>query len=252
MIASLPMYFRSETESAHRRLWVLIRDRLRGDGIDAPDDLSAPADLVSHWQLADILLSQTCGLPFATFLKQRAYLVGSSDHEIPGCPAGHYYSVFIKAKSDRRAGLGEFSGAKLAINGKDSQSGWGAPLNEAKARRMRFGSFIETGSHRESSRAVASGAADIAAIDAHSWRLITRYDDFADRLCVFDSTPCTPGTPLITCHPSLVSHLRRAITSALSAYDGPDRFHLPFRRCAQVPESEYFAVPEPIEDFSEI
>ena len=252
MIASLPMYFRPETASAHRRLWVLIRDRLRGDGIDAPDDLSAPSDLVSHWQHADILLSQTCGLPFTTFLKQRVHLVGSSDHGIPGCPSGRYYSVFIKAKADRRAGLEEFSGARLAFNGKDSQSGWGAPLNASKARRMRFGSCLETGSHLESSRAVAIGAADIAAIDAHSWRLITRYDDFTDRLCVFDSTPCTPGTPLITCYPSLVNQLRRALASALSAFDGPDRLLLPFRRCAQVPKAEYFAVPEPVEDFSDI
>ena len=250
MIASLPMYFRPETAGAHHRLWVLIRNQLRGEGIDAPENLSEPADLVSHWQKADILLSQTCGLPFATFLKDRAHLVGSSDHEIPGCPSGHYYSVFIKARSDRRADLKEFGGARLAFNGKDSQSGWGAPLNAAKARRMRFGSCLETGSHQESSRAVANGSADTAAIDAHSWRLISRYDDFTDRLCVFDSTPCTPGTPLITNHPSLVTQLRRAVSAALSAYDGPDCFHLPFRRCALVPESRYFAVAEPVEEFA--
>jgi ABC-type glutathione transport system ATPase component len=42
MIASLGMYDFGPVMAVNDRLWALIRDRLRGDGIDAPDALNTP------------------------------------------------------------------------------------------------------------------------------------------------------------------------------------------------------------------
>ena len=60
MIASLPMYDRPETAAANDRLWQGVRTRL-GEG---PEHLVRAGDPWEHWQSPDLLLSQTCGLPF--------------------------------------------------------------------------------------------------------------------------------------------------------------------------------------------
>jgi hypothetical protein len=87
----------------------------------------------------------------------------------------------------------------FALNGFDSQSGWAAAATHAAAHGLAFTRFLHTGSHRDSARAVAGGRADLACIDAVTWRLVERHDpDVARALRIVDSTAPTPGLPLIT------------------------------------------------------
>lgn len=98
MIAHLGMYDRPETAAANDRFWTLIREHL-GRG---PQQLSREEDTWRVWTSPDLLLAQTCGCPYRTRLYGEVELIGTPDHGLPGCPAGHYNSVFIARKT--RAG----------------------------------------------------------------------------------------------------------------------------------------------------
>jgi hypothetical protein len=60
MIAALPMYDRPETAGANDRFWESVRDHL-GYG---PMTLTRGRDHWDIWQSPDLVLAQTCGLPF--------------------------------------------------------------------------------------------------------------------------------------------------------------------------------------------
>ncbi|MFN3646541.1 MAG: hypothetical protein ACK4S2_08505, partial [Gemmobacter sp.] len=69
MQASLPMYDRPEVQAANDRLWAGIRDRLRAAGLAAPETLVRGRwPLWDHWTAPDLVLSQTCGLPYRSRL----------------------------------------------------------------------------------------------------------------------------------------------------------------------------------------
>src|SRR4029077_13655525 len=99
----------------------------------------------------------------------RVELVGTPDYGVEDCAPGFYHSTLVVSSNDRRQHLSEFLGCTLAVNGKDSQSGYGAMMRASApyARGGRFfGRAIHTGSHETSMRRVANGLADIAAIDS--------------------------------------------------------------------------------------
>ena len=80
-----------------------------------------------------------------------------------------------------------------------------------------FGAGLLTGSHFAAISAVADGRADIAAIDAVSWRLAERHLPAAAALIVIASTEPTPGLPLITASDGPAALLFAAISGALAA-----------------------------------
>jgi len=65
MIASLPMYDRPSNAAAHDRLWALIRDNLRSDGISAPDALDRAVLYRETWGRSDLVVGQICVMPYA-------------------------------------------------------------------------------------------------------------------------------------------------------------------------------------------
>jgi ABC-type phosphate/phosphonate transport system substrate-binding protein len=196
MIASLPMYAFPRTAAAEARLWAGIRDRLRRDGIDAPEQLTRdPGDLLSHWTDPKLLVSQTCGRPYKAHLHGRVRLVGTPDYGLPGCPPGHYRSVVIARADDPRTDLEAFAAAAFAYNDRGSQSGWAALAGEMPE--ILNGPHIETGSHRASTLAVREGRADFAAIDAVTFRHLADASE-ATGLEIIHATTPRPGLPLIT------------------------------------------------------
>ena len=103
MIASLPMYDRPETAAANDRLWAGIRDRLRAEGLPAPEALiHGASDLWPQWTSPDLVLSQTCGYPYRSRLHGQVLLVGTPDYGVDGCAPGHYRSVFVARADDPR------------------------------------------------------------------------------------------------------------------------------------------------------
>lgn len=241
MIVSLPMYDRPETRAANDRLWAGIRSRLNGD---LPEALDRNGDPWSHWQSPDLFLSQTCGLPFRTSLCGKVALVGAPIHDLP-CPPGHYYSVIVARVGDPRGDVVEFAGARLAINAWSSQSGWAAIGNTAEALGVSFGEVITTGGHRASARAVAESRADLAAIDAVTWRMIRRWDGFSKKLKEIAETEPTPSLPYITSPGHDAATLFSAIEASIDALGPRDRDCLCLRGITLLPAAAYLAVPVP-------
>jgi ABC-type phosphate/phosphonate transport system substrate-binding protein len=231
-VAALPMYDWPEVVEAADALWIAIRGRLRADGLAAPDTLERVRGLAEVWTDPRLVLGQTCGLPLVGPLAGRVEVVGALDHGLPGCPPGWYRSAVVVRSDDPRARLSDFRGATLAVNATDSQSGWGsiahhaAPL--ATAGRF-FGAVRTTGAHRASVRAVAAGEADVAAIDAVSWRLARRFERAALQLRTLFLTDPTPGLPLIAARGTDAAALRRAVAAAVAALERTARAELGLR-----------------------
>lgn len=247
MIAALPMYDRPETAGALDRLWAGVRDLLRDRGHPAPDHLTRGRDPWAVWEDPDLVLGQTCGLPYRTRLHDRVALLGGGDWSLPDTPPGHYHSVIVM-----RAGEGPSAdGLRLAINGRDSQSGWAAALHWADGAGLRLGERVETGAHVASAAAVADGQADVAAIDAVTWRGIVRFDEgLASRLSVVDRTRPTPGLPFIAGPRADAAAVRIALSGAIATLAAWDRETLGLRAFAPLDPADYLAQPSVAADAS--
>ncbi len=243
MIASLPMYAFPATEAAEARLWAGIRDRLRKTGFDAPERLTrAPGDLMAHWTDPDLLLSQTCGRPYKTFLHGKVQLVGTPDYGVEGCPPAHYRSFVVARIDDPRTELTAFRGARFAFNDPGSQSGWAALAAEAPE--VLGGAKLETGSHRASILAVREARADFAAIDAVTYRHLAAASETTGLRIVHATAP-RPGLPLITRADSDPTPIFEAARAAIAALSPPDRARLGLVGLARIPAKEYLALPDP-------
>lgn len=246
MIAALPMYDRPETSAANDILWMAIRTALRADGIEAPHSLTRPDDPWTVWRAPDLLLAQTCGLPFRSCLHESVALVASPDHGLPGCPPGHYFSVLVcRRHGGRIPQTRDFDGATLAYNEAVSQSGWAAPWAHFAALGLGIGARIATGSHRASALAVAEGRADFAAIDAVTWALIERHDAIAAKLAVFDRTAPTPALPFITAKARPARRIAVALRRAVASLSPRTRAALLLKGVTRLDAARYLALPIP-------
>lgn len=199
---------------------------------------------MSHWESADLILSQTCGFPFRARLHGRVALVGTPDFGNDGCPPGYYRSILIAHRDDPRSSLAEFDGARLAYNDGLSQSGWAAPIHQARVAGIRLKSGVETGAHRASIRAIAEGQADLAAIDSLTWAYVQAFEDVS-RLKVVGVTDPTPALPYITALNQDVPAIRAAVAEAIERLSAADRARLRLRGIVDIPAKAYLAVPIP-------
>ena len=245
MIASLPMYDWAELRPAHDEFWSSIAAKMHAIGIDAPACLNRNLGLWDTWNSPDLFMGQTCGMPYRQKLHGTVHLVGTPDYGLTDAPAGHYYSQMV-VRVGETGSVADFRDRTLAYNGHDSQSGWAAPQNLAAEMGFQFSHTLHTGAHRESAFAVAEGRADIAAIDAVTWRLIERYmPDVACRLMVLDHTTPTPGLPFISAYGETLQSLRLAVESAIDELRTDTRSALGIGAFVQVPAELYLAVPTP-------
>lgn len=257
-IAALPMYDWPEARDLTDAQWASIRDRLRGAGIDAPDDLTRrngdmpavpggirdakgnviapdPAtlppdelDLFTLWRHPNLLLAQTCWGPMElTGLGTHVRVIGQPDYsDVEGGKGPLYSSVILCRRSDLprsadcRPPVLALKGARLAFNATDSMSGFIAlerDLHKAGASLDILAGRIETGSHRESARAVAQGRADICALDCRSWAMLQQYEPAAaSRLGAAGWTSLRAGLPYVTRQrPDVCTAMRRALSDLL-------------------------------------
>lgn len=197
-VAALPMYDWPEVRDATDALWSAIRAALIQEGIDAPAGLSRDGDAEALWTHPDLVLSQTCGFPYANGLSGKVALIATPSYRLEGVKPGHYFSVLVARRSSLPESLAGLQHRRLAFNMAHSQSGFAAPV------RLLAGNGctsmpepLETGAHRASLKAVAAGEADWVAIDAIAWELAKRHEPAAAELVVFATTPETPALPLI-------------------------------------------------------
>ena len=241
MIACLPMYDPPHLRGATDRLWVALRDAIRAEGLDAPEALTRTTDPWPAWESPDLLVAQTCGLPFRSRLHERVTLVGTPDYGLPDTPPGHYHSVVVVRAGDPRGALEAFAGAHLAYNDPLSQSGWAA----AAGLPIPLRPTLRTGAHARSARAVADGRAEIAALDAVTWRLLEAPDPVTRRLRVVARTPPTPGLPLVTACHAQAPALFRAVAAGIAALDPVTKAALGITGLAQIPAESYLSLPIP-------
>ncbi len=243
MIAGLPMYERPENAAAHDRFWTLIAAALRDHGINAPDRLTRDVDPWELWRSPDLVLAQTCGLPYRSELHGKVTLVATPIHDLAD-PPGHYHSVIVAHADDPRDPTG-FDRCILAVNDGRSQSGWAAALDWAAETGITFQTTKLTGAHRASARAVANREADLAATDALSWEFLTRWDSFTDHLRVVAHTAATPALPYIAAKSADADATRTALHQAVAALAQEDKQALGLSGVTQIPASAYLAFPTP-------
>lgn len=211
------MYDFPELATASHRFWKSVRAGLLARGVGADDPAILPNELLStarqngqlqaiepaesSWTRADLLFSQTCGYPYVMNLREHVTLIGTPDYgEVRGRP-GWYDSVVVVRRDDPRDQLEHFENTRFVFNALDSQSGCHAMMHLLLCQfgeRRFFVSCLKSGAHVASIRHVAAGDADVAAIDAVTWRFASRYLPESRALRILTRTPPTPGLPFIS------------------------------------------------------
>lgn len=248
MIANLMMYQRPQLVEAHARYWALIRKQLADAGMDSPETLSQDAEEFFVWKHSDLVLSQTCGMPYRTWLHDKVQLVGTPDYGLAGCPAGYYRSAIVVRADDTRTDVSAFKDAVFAYNQTFSQSGYAAPFWHLLPGGFWFENRLHTEQHLESARAVAAGRADIASLDAVTWRNIEAFEPFARDLRVLTWTEPTPGLPLITALGNDANLIFKAVKGAIAELDAQDKSLLGIRGIVKISKQDYLNVRNPGDD----
>jgi ABC-type phosphate/phosphonate transport system substrate-binding protein len=194
----------------------------------------------------------TCGYPLMTRLQEQLGPFCVPMFDVPGVDGKLYCSRIIVAADSDIDSISDSRGRVVAMNNLDSNSGMNV-LRHAVADMAESGQFfsraVVTGGHLHSLRAVASGVADIAAIDCVSFQLI---EDWQPSLCVglrivTDSVK-TCGLPLVMPH-SLIASTDTAVligrlNHALDACDSSVRQTLHLTGFTPVQMDEYQGILE--------
>jgi ABC-type phosphate/phosphonate transport system substrate-binding protein len=242
-VASLPMYDFPELRDAHDAFWAALGARLEAAGVsNVPPGLTRNLPHGDVWRHPSLLFAQGCEYPLASSFSDCVRLVATPIYLAAGCEGNRYRSAIVVrgagaqggavafgAAVERGAGvdgvlepsgtLADFRGRRCAINEMDSNSGMSllraavAPL--ATGGRF-FGSVVVSGSHLRSVEMVASGEADIAAIDCVSFAHFQRlYPSVVGQLGILSWTPSGPSLPFITAR-SASDETVRMLRSALA------------------------------------
>ncbi|MFQ5621779.1 MAG: phosphate/phosphite/phosphonate ABC transporter substrate-binding protein [Paracoccaceae bacterium] len=221
-IAILPMYDWPQLRHATDALWSVLRDALRLAGRAAPDRLDRSIEPERAWKSPALALGQTCGLPYVSVLRDRVALIGTPDYGVPGCAPGEYRSVIVARADDRRETLADFQQARFAYNSLSSQSGYASMAHEAAAignGEACFSQSLPSGSHANSIRLVATGGADIAAIDYVTWRIALTHQPEARALRQVALSAPVPGLPLIAAAGTGFAGLQGAVEEVVNNLD---------------------------------
>jgi len=183
--------------------WTGLARALEAAGIDGvPRQLERQRAMDEVWLDPHLLLSQTCGYPLTHALAGRVRLVATPVYDVEGCAGASYRSAFLVRDDDPAERLADLRGRRVAINSRDSQSGYNclrhalAPLTDGSPL---FSEVRETGDHGASLAALRENAADLAAVDGVTLALVARSEPAAVAgLRVLDWSAAAPALPYIT------------------------------------------------------
>ena len=195
------MYDLPELRVSTARLWEHVASRLRRSGLSVADELERPDDLSAHWRDPSLLLSQGCGYPLLS-LPTSVRVVATPVYDADGCDGAWHRSAIMVRRDDPAGALAALRNGICAVNAMDSNSGMNllrAEVAPLAGGTPFFRRVIITGSHAESLRTVATGEADVAAIDCVTLALLgdVRPDAVAP-VRILGWTMPSPGLPLIT------------------------------------------------------
>ena len=218
--AELPMYDLPELHSATDAWWSGIARAFRREGIEqVPDRLTREQPIEGR---PDLLLSQVCGSNMAGEGREQFAYVATPCYTAPGCGGPLYRSVIVVPASCPAQTLEELRGSRCAINSYKSHSGCNslraslAPL--AKGGQF-FTSVTASGSHALSLALLASGQADVAAIDCITYALLARHrPQVLEDTRTIAQTPAAPVGPYVTrasASNDLMARLRSGLAQAV-------------------------------------
>ena len=222
--ATLPMYAEPELRPAIEGWWTGVARHLRDHGVtDVPDALIWSEDRYRAWESPDLLFSQTCGHPLVNSVARSVQIVATPHYEAFGCDGPRYTSLVLVREDMEERSIGELRGQRLAVNGRDSWSGyrvWRRILSGSVDVEEMFGHIVLTGSHRESVRSVREGRADVCAVDCVSHALLgDRAPGELAGTRVLERSPLAPALPFITgaaTTPNELVRLRNGLFAALA------------------------------------
>lgn len=223
-LASLPMYDLPELREAHSVFWQGLAQAFKREKVPGvPERLTHSGDPEGDWRAPNLLFSQTCGYPLTHAWRGRLRVVATPVLAAPGCRAADYSSVLMVRADDPARRLADLRGRTAAINSTDSQSGCNA-LRATVAPLARdgrfFGHIIQSGAHAMSLAMVATGEADVCAVDCVTFALLRRYRPVAvNGLRVLARTKRAPSLPYVTradAPRDLVQRLRAGLFAAFA------------------------------------
>ena len=239
MIACLPMYDFAHLRAAHDQFWTLIRAEL-GFG---PAQLTRDPDIWAQWQSADLVVGQTCGMPYRERLHDKVSYVLTPDYGIEGCPAGYYNSLILSDDADRD--LMSYDQGRFAYNDALSQSGWAGPVTYLTRHGIRPAVGVETGAHVQSMWAVREGRADFCAVDANTYALaLVEYPELAS-LHIIARTDPTPALPYICATRFDAARVAAAVQNAFTSLEQNQKSQMRLRGFISLSTDEYLSVPSP-------
>jgi len=197
------MYDMPQLTAAHDALWTWFAQRLSQVGLSCvPASLSRQLSYQDSWRHPGLLLGQGCEYPLATSHVGYVRPIATPSYAAEGCEGGYYRSALVVRTQDSAERLGDLRGRRCVLNDSSSNSGMNllraavAPLARGAAF---FSSVSVSGSHRRSIEMVASGQADLAAVDCVSWAHLRRHDPAqTSMLRVLGWSPRSPSLPFIT------------------------------------------------------
>lgn len=221
-VASLGMYDQPGQRAANDAIWSTIAGHLRVLGIAAPDHLDRDRPVEAIWRDPALLFAQCCGYPLVADPELSLRVIAIPHYALPDCAPGRHCSRILVRADDPETTLAMFAGRTVAINAPLSNTGANllrAAVARAGAPAGFFATTVVTGSHRASIDAVASGQADIAAIDAVTHAVVMRDEPTAlSNLRVLATTPQSPNLPFVSARTTplaVVNALRDALQVAM-------------------------------------
>ena len=190
LVASTRMYNVAPGATA---AWRVVLERVAGFEIV---EHAHPETLAALWGREDLGCAFMCGWPLAQEAGGRPVIAAP----VPvGESGARYRSVFVVGAGSRFGRLEETFGGRFAFNAKGSHSGWNMPWAHLRARGGWYSEEVGPfGPHQLAAAAVASGAADVAALDSLVWALLERHDPgLAGKLRVIERTADQPSPPLV-------------------------------------------------------
>ncbi|HEX3348089.1 MAG TPA: PhnD/SsuA/transferrin family substrate-binding protein [Acetobacteraceae bacterium] len=171
------------------------------DVVDHPP----PAGLPELWSRPDLGAVFMCGWPFAQEGGVRPIVAAPIPRA--GWSGGRpvYRASFVVAANSPHRTVNDVLGRRFAFNARHSHSGWNMPMAHLAAiGAPPFASFVGPFvTHQSAIRAVADGAADLAAIDSYVLDLLHRHDpSLASSVRVVATTPEGPIPMLVGTHPT--------------------------------------------------
>ena len=226
-VASLQFYDYPETASALDGWWMGLARQYRDLGIpDVPDHLiRGGLDKDAAARTGRLLFGQTCGYPLIYELKSDVQLVATPHYSTPYTEGPLYRSLIVARASDGHDSLDDLRGARVAVNGLNSFSGYialQAAFKEHVGDEPFFSKVVLTGDHLKSLKAIASNMADTCACDCVSYELIQQlYPELAAKFSVIGLGPLAPGLPYVTAATHDADIVDRLQTGLFRALEDP-------------------------------